>query len=288
MRRLLPPLLLGICWPAGAMAHWIADVEAGFVHDSNLNNAQLKSDIRSDTALTATLAIGQFIQLTQSDSLTVTANVKSEAYQHYSGMNNVAAGMTFALRRKLALGATAPWLRLSASAARLDFQESVRDGWLYRAAMAAGKRLDERWELQAEVSHEKRTGDNAVRSSAALPGTVFDLKSHALALDVRYSFNEKTLVFAGYAWREGDVVSTSAPNAKIFAASAALVRDPVFGPAARAYRLEATAHTASLGMSHAITSYSALNVSYQRQMTHGDRDNNYFKNIFSASYAHTF
>ena len=288
MRRFVLAFVLGACCPAAAMADWIADVEAGFLHDTNLNNAELKSDIRKDTALTASLSIGQFLQLTQSDSLTVTANVKGETYRHFSGMNNLVAGMTLSVRRKLAIGAAAPWVRVSASAARLDFQESVRDGWLYRAAIAAGKRFAQRWELQAEYSYEKRTGDHATRTVAALPGDVFDLTSHAVTLDARYSLSEKTLLFAAYTWREGDVVSTSAPNAKIFRASAALTRDPVFGPAARAYRLEAKSHTVSVGASQAISSHSAVNVSYQRQMTYAEGDNNYFKNIFAASYAHSF
>ena len=286
--RLLAAVILWTCCPAAAVAHWIADVDAGLLHDSNLNNAQLKSDIRSDTALSAAFSVGQFVQLTPSDSLTVTANAKAETYQHFSGMNNVSAGITIAVRRKLAVGAEAPWLRLSTSAARLDFQNSVRDGWLLRAAMAAGKRLSERWELQAEYSNEKRTGDNAVRTVAALPGDVFDVMSHAVSLDVRFSVTEKTLVFAGYVWREGDVVSTSAPNAKIFAASTALTRDPAFGTAARAYRLDAVTRIASVGVSQAIGPNSALNVSYQRQMTHGDGGNNYFKSILAASYAHVF
>jgi len=281
-------LMLVASYPGCAAAAWIADVDAGFLHDSNLNNAELKRDIRSDRAVTASVSAGQFIQLDRDHSLTVTADVKSEIYHHFSGMNNIAAGATLGLRRKLGLGAAAPWLRLSGSAARLDFNEDLRDGWLYRAGLSGGKRVAERWELRAEYSFEKRTGDDATPVVRNLPGDVFDLQSHAAAFDVRYSLSEKTMFFAAHTWREGDVVSTSMPNAKIFRTSTALARDPVFGAGISAYKLDAITRTFSVGVSHAVTSRSALNLSYQRQMTHGAGDNNYFKNVFAATYAHGF
>jgi hypothetical protein len=154
--------------------------------------------------------------------------------------------------------------------------------------VASGKRLAQRWELQGEYSFERRTGDHAITVVPTLSGAVFDLSSHALTFDVRYSATGKTLLFAGYTWRDGEVVSTSAPNSKIFRGSTALARDPAFGANARAYRLDAISHILSLGVSQAMSSRSALNVSYQRQITHGAGDNNYYKNIFAASYSHSF
>jgi hypothetical protein len=288
MTRLLVLLMLAASYAGPASAAWIADVDAGLLHDSNLNNAELKRDIRSDHAVTASLSAGQFVQLDRDHSLTVTADVKSEIYHRFSGMNNIAAGATLGLRRKLGVGAAAPWLRLSGSAARLDFNEDVRDGWLFRTGLSAGKRFAQRWDLQAEYSFEKRTADHATAVSRTLPGDVFDLESQAAAIDVRYSLTGKTLFFVGYTWRDGDVVSTSAPNAKIFSTSTALARDPVFGADARAYKLDAITRTVSVGISQAVSARSALNVSYQRQMTHGAGDNNYFKNVFGATYAHSF
>ena len=288
MSRSLVLLVLAVCYPGCAAAAWIADVDAGFLHDGNLNNAELAQDIRSDRAVTASLSAGQFMQLDRDHSLTVTADVKGEIYHRFSGMNNIAAGATLGVRRKLGVGAAAPWLRLSASAARLDFNEDVRDGWLFRAGLSGGKRVAERWELLAEYSFEKRTGDDETPVSRNLPGNVFDLQSHAAAFDVRYSLSEKTLFFVGYTWREGDVVSSSVPNAKIFRASTALARDPVFGAGISAYKLDAITRTISVGASQALSPRAALNLSYQRQMTHGAGDNNYFKNVFTATYAHGF
>ena len=281
-------LVLPFCFPTAAAADWIADVDAGVIYDNNLNNAELERDIRSDSALTASLSVGQVLQLDTDHSLAVTADLKSELYKHHSGMNNLTAGATLSLRRKLGLGAAAPWLRVSASGARLQFDESLRDGWLYRAGAAAGKRFAERWDVQVAYGFEKRTADNARPVIAALPGNVFDLRSHSLSLDLRYSASDTILLFAGYSWRNGDVVSTSVPNAKIFRASTALARDPVFPVGNFAYTLDAISHHAVVGVSVALNSHSSVNLSYARQITYGAGDNNYYKSLFAASYSYSF
>jgi hypothetical protein len=271
-----------------ANADWIAHGEAGVAFDSNLNNAQLKQDIHDDASVRATLTAGQLLQLDRNFSLTLTAGVNGETYQRFSGMSNVSLGGTVALRRKFGLGSAAPWLRVSGSAARLQFNNDIRDGWLVRGSVAGGKRFAEQWEVQARYDLERRTGDRAARVIPTIPGNVFDLRSQTIALDLRYSASETTLLFGGYAWRDGDVVSTSTPNFKIFRASSAISPDPVFGPNNFAYRIDAMSHIATLGVSQGIGQRSALNVSYQRQMTHAERDNNYFKSIFAASYSYHF
>jgi hypothetical protein len=179
-------------------------------------------------------------------------------------------------------------VRLSASAARLEFKHDLRDGWLYRGGFAAGKRFAERWEVQAGYSYEKRTADNSRPTGGALPGNVFDLHAHVFAFDVSYSMSEKTLFFVSYNAREGDVVSSSPRNAKIRNGSTAIAADPVFGPNVFAYTLDATSHAINVGVSHAISARSSVNLGYLRQITHGDGDNNYYKNVFTASYSHSF
>ena len=288
MTRVLALVVALACCPYAARADWLADADAGLVHDSNLGNAELKRDIRSDTALAASVSAGHFVQLSRTLSLTLTADVKGEAYQHFGGMSNLAFGPTLSLRDKFGVGTTVPWVRLSGAAARLEFEDEVRDGWRYGVSLAAGQRIAARWDLSAEYSYERRTGDQALRVLPTLSGSVFDLSSRSVRADVRYSIDDRTMVFASYAWRHGDVVSTSTPNAKIFRASSALTRDPTFGSNAFAYRLDAVSRIASVGISQALSDRSALNVSFQRQVTHAESDNNYLKSVFAASYSHSF
>ena len=288
MTRVLAILVVIAGSPGAAFADWIVDADAGLVYDSNLGNAELKRDTRSDTALQASFSAGHFIQLTRTLSLTATVETKGEIYQHFGGMNNLAFGPTLAMRHRFGLGATAPWLRLSGDAARLEFEDEVRDGWRYGMSLAAGQRIATRWDVRAEYRYERRTADREIAVLPALPGSVFNLSSRSVRADVRYSRDERTMVFAGFAWRYGDVVSTSTPNAKIFRASSALARDPTFGSNAYAYRLAGVSRIATVGLSQALSDRSALNVSFQRQVTHAESDNNYLKSVIAASYSHSF
>ena len=285
MRRALPAVALLICCTT-ARADWIVDVDAGVLHDSNLNNAE-RGRV-SDSALSALLIAGQRVQLTRDLSLTATAEFRGEAYRHVNGMDNISAGVSLALRRKLGLGAAVPWLRLDASAARLEYDVDVRDGWIYRASLAAGQRFAQQWELQARYGLEARTADQATAVVRGIPGNAFELRNHGAALDVRYSPNDMTLLFAAYGWRHGDVVSTSTPSRKIFGASSAITRDPAFGSDTFAYRLDGVSHLFSVGVSQAIGSSAALSLSYQHQITHAEGDNRYIKNVLAATYSHRF
>ena len=135
--RFALPLLLAL-HTAAAQADWIARVEGGLAYDTNLGNAQLKQDIHSDSSVRASVSAGQFLQLDRSHSLTLTADVSGESYQRFSGMSNLSAGVTLALRRKFGLGSAAPWVTVSGSAARLQFNDNIRDGWLVRGSLSGG------------------------------------------------------------------------------------------------------------------------------------------------------
>jgi hypothetical protein len=285
MRRALAAVSLLICC-ASARADWISDVDAGVLHDSNLNNAE-RGRV-SDSALFLVLIAGQRMQLTRDLSLTATAELRGEAYRHVTSMNNVSAGVALALRRKLGVGAAVPWIRLDASAVRLDYEVDVRDSWLYRASIAAGQRFADQWELQVRYGIEARSGDHDTAAVRGIPGDAFDLRNHGAVLDVRYSPGETTVLFAAYGWRQGDVVSTSTPSRKIFSASSAITHDPAFGTDTFAYRLDGTSHLFSAGVSHAIGASTALSLSYQHQITHADGHNRYIKNVLAATYSHRF
>jgi hypothetical protein len=281
---------IGLMTACSAVAHadWLLDFEGGVLHDSNLTNAQLQRDTKSDSAVTASFSGAHSTQLSRDFSVAVALDLRSEAYQRFSGMTNASAGTTLSVKRKLGVGAAAPWIRLSAAAARLEFNDRVRDGWLYGTALAGGQRIAQRWELQVRYSVDRRKGDNEIAALRTVSGDVFDLRAQTLTLDLRYALSDGTLLFAGYAWRDGDVVSSSTPNAKIFASSSAITPDAVFGPNHYAYKLDASSRLLNAGVSQVLSRRSALNVTYQRQVTHAQGDNNYYKNVFAATYAHSF
>ena len=272
----------------GARAERISDFEGGLSYDSNLGNAQLREDVHGDLALNLATSQGIFAQVGDSDSVTLTGDIRGQSFERFSGMSNLSLGATAGYRRKFGLGAMAPWVGATISAARLRFRNEVRDGWQYAAAVRAGKRFDEHWDVSAEYRFDKRTGDHAVPDVPGISGAVFDLRGHSLGITANYAWNDKTLLSAGYAVRSGDVVSTCRPYGGIFLVSSAVADDPVFGDGAYAYRLSASSQLFSLRLSQAIGANASINLGIQRQLTHGDGGNNYSKSIIELSYLYSF
>jgi hypothetical protein len=288
-RRLVAPLAL-LCLllhvrPADAA--WIADVEAGVVYEDNVNLAEMERDIRSDTALGASVSAGGLAHVTDSSVVSLTGDVIGAGYTRFGGLSNLYLGVTAAFRTRFGLGATAPWVRVAGSAARLEYREDVRDGWRYRGTAGAGKRFGERWDVRLEYAYDHRTADHEIAVSR-LPGDVFDQTSHTLSARVDYLHSRTLVVFAGYALRLGDVASTTPRNAAIFAASSAVTPDPAFGPEALAYKIDATTHILSVGLSFALGEQASFNLGYERQIGLGDGGIDYHNNVFRASFLYSY
>jgi hypothetical protein len=284
---LVPVLLLGPAAPA--CAAWIFDADVGVVYEDNVTLAEMERDIKSDTALGTSISAGAWTVLGDLNTLSATADVSGNVYSRFSGLNSLALGGTVALRRKLGLGAEAPWVRMAGSAARLDYREDVRDGWRYRVGAGAGKRFGERWNVRADYVYERRMADHEIAIPfAGLPGDVFDQESHTFSLRGEFTYNEVLLIFATYALRLGDVASTTQRNPAIFAASTAVTPDPVFGPEAFAYKIDATVHILSFGLSFALGSHASLNVAYEHQIGLGHGGIDYRDNIVRASFLYSY
>ena len=285
-----PLLLILSCGvPAPALAQSFVDLEAGALYDSNLGNGQLQQDVRGDLALTAAVSGGWLSILDKSTTLTLAADAKGQVFDRFGGMSNVSLGATLAARRKFGLGAAAPWLRLSLTGARLEFGNSVRDGWLYRAGLGAGKRVGERWEVRADGVFEDRTGDHAAPSDPERSGAVFDQTNRIFSLTVNCTPSDETVVTVAYAHRSGDaVVTTSAASASIDRVSSAETMDPVFGPDTIAYKLRATSHIWSVAVSRALGAHASVALNLQRQLTYANEGNDYYKTVVAATYLYSF
>jgi hypothetical protein len=284
LKRLVAVLaLVGVVGPAlPAGASWIFDAEVGVVHETNVGLAQKASDVKSDSALSTAVSTGLAMPLGDSHLASVTADVFGNGHVELPGLSNLGVGATTALRSKFGLGPAAPWLRVWASGARLEYDDPVRDGWRYRLGAGVGKRFGERWDLRLDYIFEDRTADHAKRAARTLPGDVFDTTSHTYAGRVDFLYNDTLSLFAGYAWREGDVVSTTRRNAEIFAGSTALTPDRPFGPDFFAYKIDATVHILSFGLSFALSDRSSLNFGYERQIGLGKNGLDYYNDVFRA------
>jgi hypothetical protein len=267
---------------AAARASWIFDADAGVVHETNVGLAHKARDVKSDSALSTALSTGLLVPLGDRSLASITGDLSGNGYVELPGLSNLGVGATTALRHKFGLGATAPWVRVFGSGTRLEFDDAVRDGWRYRLGAGAGMRLGARWDVRADYVFEERLADHGHAVVRTLPGDVFDTTAHTWSGRVDFYYDDRVAFFTGYAWREGDVVSTTRRNPEIFAVSKALTADREFGPDFFAYKIEATVHILTFGASFAMTSRSSLNLGYERQIGIGPNGLDYANDVFRA------
>jgi len=219
-------VLLGVsalfCVSPVVSAEWYGNTDAVIRHDSNTNNAQLKQDFASSTALQAGLSATGYFPLENGNSLTVIGETRIESYDRYSGLNNLSLGAALALRKKWGLGPYVPWTGLSLSSAHLNYANTIRNGWRHQLAIRGGKRVSERWNIRAEYMYERRTANTLPPDQPGISGDVFSQRSRTLTLNTEYALDENTFLTGGLLLRRGDVVATASETANMIASSDAI------------------------------------------------------------------
>lgn len=284
MNRLLPLILVAclVASPLPVHASWIFDAEAGIVHETNIGLAHKARDVKSDSRLSTAVSTGIAIPFDDRSIASFTGDLTGNGHAELSGLSNFGVGATTAFRHKFGLGPSAPWVRVFGSGARLEFEDPVRDGWRYRVGAGAGIRLAGRVDLRVDYAFEEHQADHGRAINRTLPGDVFDTTAHTYSGRVDFFYNEVVSLFAAYALRDGDVVSTTRRNPEIFAASSALTNDPAFGRDFIAYKIDAIVHIFSFGISFAVAEKASLNFGYERQIGLGNQGLTYYNDVFRA------
>ncbi len=277
-----------LCASPVALAEWVGNTDAGIRHDSNINNAQLANDIAGVSALSAGVSATGFFPLENGNSVSITGEAKGEAYNHYTGLNNVSLGAALGFRKKWGLGAYAPWTGVSLSSAHLNYANNIRNGWRHQLAFRGGKRVFERWDVRAEYMVERRTANTLPPDQPGISGDVFTQSSRALTLNAGYIWSDSLFFTFGSLLRHGDVVASTSETTKIIYASKAIAMDPVFGPHFYAYRMNGATYGLNVDMNFAVTPSSMLSASISRQLTHTEGDNNYAKSVQMVSWNYNF
>ena len=274
--------------PYAARSDWTLGAAAVLRHDDNVGNAQSSPDIVGDSTIDVRLSIFQLFPLGDSYSVTLGGDLGGEAFRRLTGLNNASVDGTLALKKKWGLGAFTPWARAGVSVGRWSYDDSYRNAWDYRATVASGRRIDERWNLWAEYAFERRAASPLMEEVPGLSGDAFSQDSHNVAANIEYSLTERAFLALGLLARHGDVVSTTGGSAQIYYASRALAEDPAFGPGAYAYRLTGTTYGFRVGVNYAPTPHSLLGCGFERLDTHADGGNSYTKSVPEITWIYRF
>jgi hypothetical protein len=275
IRASLSALLVFCATTHTARSDWILAASAALNHDNNVGNAESTASMVADSHAEANASLLRQIPFGAGFSLTAGGDLTGQLYDHLSGLNNASIDGMLALKKKWGLGAFAPWSRVGVSVGRVEYDDRYRDATLYSAAVEAGKRLDDRWNLWAKYAFELRSAAPAESDIYGVSSDVFSQHGQSFKVGVQYSLSERISLSFGFLWRYGDVISTTQPGADIFANSKAVAPDPTFGPDAYAYRLAGTTFGGRLGLEYSLTAHSLIGFGFQRLDTHARGGNNY-------------
>ena len=255
------------CASGAASAAWQFDVDAGFLYDSNLTRAYAPADIRADGAFTLDAAASSFAALSGADGLTLGADLRTEAYHRFHGLNLIGVGAIATYRHKFGLGYAAPWLALSVSGGHDDYRGDIRDSNRLEVSAELGQRFTPEFDAAFGGGYERRYANNDRPVVPGISGSVFDLRGESVYARAGYALTDRLLLGAELAVRRGDVVATTRRDFEIFVVSDAIAADPTFGADFFAYRLRGTTDTAKLSASWALDDRSSLNIAYIDERT---------------------
>ena len=279
--------LIGALAPT-AHADWNLAVDARWRHDDNVGNAESPGDRLGDSITSARLGAFRFVPLSDGYSVNVGVDLSGEYYDRLHGLDNAGVEGAVALKKKWGLGPYAPWARIGASVTHTDYADSYRNASIYRATAAAGRRLDERWNLSADYEFERRSASTQPEEVPGISGDAYSQASHRLGLTAQFATSEHTHLTAGVFVRRGDVISTSEASLKVFYASRALAEDPAFGPEAYAYRLLATTVGFKVGVAYAPWTHQSIGFDFLRLDSHAGGGNDYTKSIPEITWVYSF
>jgi hypothetical protein len=268
-----------------ARAEVVVDAAAGVLHDSNTGRAQLRDDIRADTAVDARAGMAWRQPAGDVDAtVELGVAVRGARYHRHPRLSFAALDLQGGWWRKLGLGRDAPWVRVSLRASREDHREDTRDATLADLRVEIGRRLSGQLDASAGYLRDRRFARHDESLVPGISGAVWDVSGHTAFARASYATSERLQLDGGYAWRRGDVVSTSHRNLAIFRASDAIGPTAAFGPDFFDYRLRGTTQIGTAGASYALDDRSSLNLGYVMAYTRAAQGLDYRNHVVSASW----
>jgi hypothetical protein len=263
-----------------------AGAEAGY--DTNVTRAQLRDDIRADGFVTGHASASLRWPLDEVDAASLGAGVRAAQFLRFPRLSYLAAEASASWHRKLALGLTAPWIDASALVAHEWYGDRVRNSDRLEARLATGRRFSERLDASFGYVYDRRYATHDESLVPGISGAVWDVAGHAGFVRAGYALTDAWQLEGGYAYRRGDVVSTTHRNLAIFLASDAIGESHAFGPDFFDYRLRGTTQTGAATLSYALGDYASLDLNYAYAFTRAAQGLQYQGHVVTASWSYRY
>lgn len=277
-------------------AQSFADAGIEALHNDNLGRSIRNG--ASDSGLAASLAGGYHWQPWLFTSLTLSGTLRKSLWQRYSGMNSLDLAASAELSHKFGIGELQPALKAGVQLGHLDFGNDVRDATLTTYWLGVAKRMGERLSLDLRITHENSNGDQnvplpalAVPGQAMKPaksGTVWDFSVNALRIAAEYELGASAWLGTSFQFRDGPVVATAAVYSMPNPAALASTYDPVFGPHAVAYQLDARSRVFSIDVNRALARNTTAYAGFEFQHSTASSGVDYEVQLLRAGFIQGF
>jgi hypothetical protein len=274
--------------PDAARSDWTMGADAQVRHDNNVGNAGYPADIVEDSVIGGHLSLYQVKPFGEGYSVSAGGDLSGETFHRIDGLSNASVGGGLSVKKKRGLGAFAPWIRAGVSIARSDYRDNYRNASIYRATVAAGRRIDERWNLWIDYTFERRAAATQEQQEPGISGDAYSQKDHRVTANVQYAVNEIVSLAADLSVRRGDVVSTTLSEYRIYDAPRAIAEDPAFGADAYAYRLLGTTYGFRVGIDFSPTAHTLIECGFERFDTHTEEGYGYTISMPQISWSYRY
>lgn len=279
---------------------WLVDAEISFSTEDNINRAINDALTESDQVWNGFSSVGRDYHFSGYTRLNISAQFQGSIHHEFSRLNYVNSGIRIVVRHKFGLGSYQPWIKGYVSSAYNFSDSRIRKGVLTHAGIEFGKPLHDRIDMQISYRFDRRDSqDSHSITSQKLnaagfsldkvkPSSVYDTEGHTIALKFNALLTQQLILTLGYAYRDGDIVSTSIPtNAAVYEKIIdAIVNDDALP--GWAYRVNGRTHTYAVDVNYAFMQRDAsVNLGYQHSEGHAD-EFTYRTNLLRINFIYHF
>ncbi len=239
-------------------APWLFAAELASGYDSNVGNAGVSADRRSDVFAEFAIRGNRLYMPGDFISLELEGALRGRYYDSYEDLSFAAPEGVVRLNYRPAASFRTPTLTGEAVVGYREYASRLRDGGYYRLGLTLKQPLNTRLTGRVNTTWNRRLAGNAV----------FDYEFYSLGLSLDWQVFSRLLVYAGGARREGGLVSTSRDDAAIEqVARAWLPDDAIVDPDEEqlAYRLDTSADRYFAGLNYALKDGLSLDMQAQHQ-----------------------
>lgn len=273
-------------------------VDVGVEALQNDNPGRFIRNSSSDSGLAVSLAGGYHWQPWIYTSLTLSGSLRKSLWQRYSGLNSLDVAAAAELAHKFGIGELRPVLTAGMQLEQRNFSNDVRDAMLDTYWLGLSRRLTGRLSLDLRFTHERSNGDQQAPlplmmfpGQAARPaksGKVWDFSVNALRIAAEYELGPSAWLGSAFQFRNGPVVATAAAYTQPNPAAVASTYDPVFGPHAVAYRLDAHTRVYSIDYNRALSAHATAYAGFEYQDSTASSGVDYEVQLLRIGFIHGF